>query len=119
MTLTMKRWLPTSPPAPALLTDLYQLTMAAAYWKTGKAEQQAVFHLLFRTQPFGGGFTICSGLEDAIKFVLGFKFDSSELEFLAKLKGNDGKKLFEAGFLKYLGKLKMRLDLDAMPEGTA
>jgi len=39
----------------ALLTDLYQLTMANGYWKTGRAEQQAVFHLFFRKNPFADG----------------------------------------------------------------
>ena len=46
------------PGAKALLTDLYQLTMACGYWKTGKADQEAVFHLFFRNQPFGGGFAL-------------------------------------------------------------
>ena len=44
----------------ALLTDLYQLTMAYGYWKLGRAEQQAVFHLFFRTPPFGSGYTLAA-----------------------------------------------------------
>ena len=39
----------------ALLTDLYQLTMACGYWKAGTADREAVFHLTFRRPPFGGG----------------------------------------------------------------
>ena len=46
-----------------LLTDLYQLTMAYGYWKTGRAEQEAVFHLLFRQNPFSGGYTLAAGLQ--------------------------------------------------------
>ena len=46
------------PIASALLTDLYQITMAYAYWKAGKADQRAVFHLFYRKQPFKGGFAI-------------------------------------------------------------
>ncbi len=106
------------PGAKALLTDLYQLTMAYGYWKTGKADQEAVFHLLFRKQPFQGGFTLCCGLADSIQYLRGFKFENSDLEYLGQLKGNDGKRLFEPGFLKYLGSLKLRLDVDAIPEGT-
>src|SRR6267154_3372436 len=106
------------PGAKALLTDLYQLTMAYGYWKTGKADQEAVFHLLFRKQPFQGGFTLCCGLADSIQYLRGFKFEKSDLEYLGQLKGNDGKRLFEPGFLKYLGSLKLRLDVDAIPEGT-
>src|SRR5216117_2130878 len=106
------------PGAKALLTDLYQLTMAYGYWKTGKADQEAVFHLLFRKQPFQGGFTLSCGLADSIEYLLGFKFEKTDLEYLGKLKGNDGRRLFESAFLKYLGNLKLRLDVDAIPEGT-
>ena len=108
-----------SPPgAKALLTDLYQLTMAYGYWRAGKADQEAVFHLAFRKQPFQGGFTLSSGLADSIQYLLGFKFGKSDLEFLAGVKGNDGRRLFEPAFLQYLVKLKLHLDVDAIPEGT-
>jgi len=104
--------------AKALLTDLYQITMAYGYWKAGKADQEAVFHLFFRKQPFQGGFTISCGLADSIQYLLGFKFEKSDLDYLGQLKGNDGRRLFEAAFLKYLGGLKLRLDVDAIAEGT-
>src|SRR5258706_4804622 len=113
----MKNYL--RPGARALMTDLYELTMAYGYWKTGKADQEAVFHLFFRKQPFRGGFTLCAGLADCIQYLLGFRFEKSDLEYLAQLKGNDGKKLFDRAFLKYLGDLRIRLDVDAIPEGTA
>ncbi len=106
------------PHATALLTDLYQLTMAYGYWKTGKADQEAVFHMLFRKQPFQGGFTICCGLEDVVEYLSNFRFDESDVRYLKGLKGNDGKRLFDPGFLKYLRGLKLRLDVDAVPEGT-
>ena len=44
-------------PSLLLLTDLYQLTMAAAAWASGAARRETVFHLLFRRAPFDGGFT--------------------------------------------------------------
>lgn len=102
-----------------LLTDLYQLTMAYGYWKLGLANQRAVFHLFFRKQPFGGGFSIACGLHEAIDFLQRFTFDASDLEYLATLEGNDGNPLFEQGFLEYLAKFQFACDLDAMPEGTA
>ncbi len=105
--------------AKALLTDLYQLTMAYAYWKSGKAEQEAVFHLLFRKNPFGGGFTIACGLEDAARYLRDFRFDASDLEYLKGLEGNDGRRLFDPAFLRHLGRLRLELDVDAIPEGTA
>ncbi len=46
----------------ALLTDLYQLTMAYGYWRSGTAEHEAVFHLHFRKPPFGSGYTVAAGL---------------------------------------------------------
>ncbi|MCX5745599.1 MAG: nicotinate phosphoribosyltransferase, partial [Proteobacteria bacterium] len=45
----------------ALLTDLYQVSMACGYWKAGLAEREAVFHLTFRRPPFGGGYAIAAG----------------------------------------------------------
>ena len=45
-------------PSLALLTDLYQLTMAYAYWKSGMERLEAAFHLFFRRNPFKGGFIV-------------------------------------------------------------
>jgi nicotinate phosphoribosyltransferase len=101
-----------------LLTDLYQLTMAAGYWKCGKAEQEAVFHLFFRKLPFAGGYAIAAGLGDVVAWLRGFRFGQAELAYLATLPGRDGKALFERGFLDYLGKMEWRCDVDAIPEGT-
>jgi nicotinate phosphoribosyltransferase len=102
----------------ALLTDLYQLTMAYGYWKTGRADDEAVFHLHFRKQPFGGGFTIASGLAPAVDYLKNFSFAPDDLTYLASLSGNDGRPLFERAFLDYLGQLKLTVDVDAVPEGT-
>lgn len=93
--------------------------MAYGYWKAGKPDQEAAFHLFFRKRPFGGGFVIASGLEDCVRFLAGLRFTPADLEYLATLKGGDGKPLFERGFLEYLGRLRITLDVDAIPEGTA
>lgn len=102
----------------ALLTDLYQLTMAYGYWSLDKAEQQAVFHLFFRKPPFKGGYAIAAGLAAALDFVKEFRFESSDVEYLASLTGNDGAPLFEPAFLRYLSDLRLTCDIDAMAEGT-
>src|ERR1041385_3490229 len=70
-----------TPGASALLTDLYQITMAYGYWKAGKADQPAVFHVLFRKQPFRGGYTLAGGLEDSIRYLLEFRFEKSDLNY--------------------------------------
>lgn len=102
-----------------LLTDLYQLTMAQGYWKLGRAEQGAAFHLYFRKLPFGGGYAVAAGLAGVVDLLRDFRFEGSDLEYLATLAGNDGLALFEPGFLAYLADLEFTCDVDAIPEGTA
>jgi len=105
-------------PPLALLTDLYQLTMAYGYWKVGRAPQQAVFHLFFRRPPFQGGYAIAAGLQQAIEYLESYRLDDSDIGYLAELTGNDGQPLFEQAFLDELRDLKLSVDVDAMPEGT-
>eukprot|EP00727_Mastigamoeba_balamuthi_P007894 m51a1_g3725 putative nicotinate phosphoribosyltransferase (491) ;mRNA; f:15742-17363 len=101
-----------------LATDLYQLTMAYSYWKSGRSEEEAVFHMHFRTNPFHGGYAIACGLEPAIDWLRGLHFTPDDLTYLATLTGADSKPLFEPEFLEYLGRLELTLDVDAVPEGT-
>lgn len=48
--------------------------MAYAYWKSGKTEDQSVFDLFFRTNPFHGEFTIFAGLTECLKFINNFRY---------------------------------------------
>ncbi|WP_205500784.1 nicotinate phosphoribosyltransferase [Rufibacter psychrotolerans] len=102
----------------ALLTDMYQLTMAQGYWKKGMEEQEAVFHLYFRKNPFQGGYTIVAGLADAIDLLQHLKFTEQDLSYLKSLKTSHGQQLFEDGFLDHLRQLQFSCDVDAIPEGT-
>ena len=117
----------------SLLTDLYQLTMAYGYWKSGtvqpaqdepiqagpiQAGQEAVFNLYFRKNPFAGGFTVACGLTNVIGYINNFGFSKKDLRYLKTLTGNDGLPLFEDAFLTYLADLKLTVDIDAIPEGT-
>jgi nicotinate phosphoribosyltransferase len=105
-------------PSLALLTDLYEITMAYGYWKSGIADRESVFHLFFRKRPFKGGYAISCGLELVIDFLQNFAFRESDLSYLQQLTGNDGQPLFSAEFLDYLRKLKFECSLDAIEEGT-
>jgi nicotinate phosphoribosyltransferase len=106
-------------PSLALLTDLYELTMAAAAWKSGIAEEEAVFTVSFRKNPFDGGFAIAAGLDPVIEHVSGYRFDESDLSYLAAQRDGRGEPLFEQGFLDLLRRLELAIDVDAVPEGTA
>src|SRR5260370_1712571 len=101
-----------------LLTDLYQLTMPCAYWKSCTANKDAVFHLSFRTPPFQSGFTIACGLAQAIDHLQKLRFTDSDLDYLATILGRDHKPLFDPGFLECLRKFAFSCDVDAIPEGT-
>ena len=105
-------------PSLALLTDLYQLTMAYAYWKSGMEPLEAAFHVSFRRNPFGGGFTVACGLEYAIDLIESLRFEEDDLAYLAEVRGSDGEKLFDRAFLDHLGSLRLACDVDAVPEGT-
>ncbi len=105
-------------PSLALLNDLYQLTMAYGYWKTGIGEREAVFNLFFRKPPFQGGYTIACGLAYVVDFLEDFGFATEDLDYLATLRGDDDTPLFEEGFLRYLQTLRFAGHLDAVPEGT-
>jgi nicotinate phosphoribosyltransferase len=105
-------------PSLGLLTDLYELTMAYGYWKEGPQDREAVFHLTFRRNPFHGGYTLAAGLATAIDYLENSRFTDSDLAYLATLKGNDSRPLFEPGFLDFLGKVEPACDIDAVPEGT-
>lgn len=102
----------------SLLTDLYQLTMACAYWKSGVHRREAVFHLFFRRPPFGSGYTVACGLGPAIEFLERLRFEEDDLAYLAGLRGRDGQVVFDSAFLDFLRAMPLAIDVDAVPEGT-
>jgi nicotinate phosphoribosyltransferase len=103
----------------ASLTDLYELTMAAGYVETGVADRETVFSMSFRSLPFGGGYAIAAGLDDALEILEALSFDGRDLSYLASLRGARGKPLFTPEFLDRLGSLTFTCDVEAIPEGTA
>lgn len=101
-----------------LLTDLYQLTMAYGYWKSGTHENEAVFNLFFRKAPFKGGYAICAGLGTAIEYLKNLSFSTEDIDYLSTLTDLKSNPLFNKEFLNYLHQLKFSCDVDAITEGT-
>ncbi len=102
----------------ALLTDLYQVTMAYGYWREGIADREAVFHHYFRRAPFGGAFAITAGLATAIEWLRSLQFQDDDLAYLDGLKDSKGQRLFDRSFLDYLKDFRFDCDVDAIPEGS-
>ncbi|XP_055551142.1 nicotinate phosphoribosyltransferase isoform X1 [Wyeomyia smithii] len=98
-----------------LLTDLYQITMAYAYWKSGKMDDHAVFDLFFRTNPFQGEFTIFAGLEECLKFMENFHYSETDIEYLKHALPQG----IEEEFFEYLSELTAKdVTLYAIAEGS-
>ncbi|XP_019421314.1 PREDICTED: nicotinate phosphoribosyltransferase 1-like [Lupinus angustifolius] len=106
---------PTNPMVTPLLTDLYQFTMAYAYWKAGKHQQRAVFDLYFRKNPFGGEYTIFAGLEECVRFISNYKLSDEEIDFIKKSLSIS----CEDGFFDYLRGIDCSdVEVYAIPEGS-
>lgn len=97
-------------PGAAMLTDLYELTMAAAYHEAGM-NYEATFELAVRRLPSQRRFLVMAGLDDVLSGLEHLTFTSADLAYL-----NDLGKL-PAGFLEILEGFRFTGELWAMPEG--
>ncbi len=98
-----------------LNTDLYELTMAAAYFESGLTDQLATFELYTRELPKTRSFLIAAGLEQALHYALNARFSDEGIEYLKNLQ------VFESvdrGFFDYLKDFRFTGDIWALPEGT-
>lgn len=102
----------------SLFTDLYQLTMAQGYMKSGKSDELATFTMHFRDYPFEGGYAVACGMTQLAEIVDGYSFTESDIEYLSALEAPAGGLLFTQDFLNYLESLKLSIDIDAVKEGT-
>ncbi|MGQ0665771.1 MAG: nicotinate phosphoribosyltransferase [Nitrospiraceae bacterium] len=100
-----------NPSTSALLTDLYELTMAQAYQEQGM-EELAAFEFFVRKLPLHRNFLVAAGLEQALDFLSGLHLTQDELGWL------DQSRRFTPALLRYLETLQFTGDVDAMPEGT-
>ncbi|TLM67316.1 MAG: nicotinate phosphoribosyltransferase, partial [Deltaproteobacteria bacterium] len=98
-------------PIPALMTDLYQLTMLAGYLREGLSERPAAFDLYFREAPYRGSYAIFAGLQPALDYLAGVRFTPEELAYLERLA------LFDRRFLAFLRDFRFRGRVTAPREG--
>ena len=105
---------PTNKLVNPMLTDFYQLTMAYAYWKAGVHEEEAVFDLFFRQNPFHGEFAIYAGLEEKLRLFENFHFTDDHIAYLKEQMPQ-----CEKGFFDWLkGVDCSRMKIYAFEEGT-
>ncbi len=96
-------------------TDLYELTMAAAYFETGRMADQGTFELFTRRLPHTRSFLMAAGLEQALHFIQNVRFSEATLQYLKQL---DLFKSINSAFFDYLKSFRFSGDIHALPEGT-
>ncbi|MGH2700102.1 MAG: nicotinate phosphoribosyltransferase [Actinomycetota bacterium] len=96
----------------ALLTDLYEMTMAASYFRN-EMNERSTFDLFVRHLPERRNFLIACGLEQALDFLERLRFDDEAVDYLRSLE------MFDEDFLDYLGDLRFTGDVHAVLEGEA
>ncbi|MCX5703902.1 MAG: nicotinate phosphoribosyltransferase, partial [Candidatus Omnitrophica bacterium] len=95
----------------SLLMDLYELTMAQAYF-VYKRGTFATFDLFVRELPRNRAYLVACGLEDVLNYLKGLRFVKEDIDYLKK------QRLFSKDFLGYLANFRFKGDVWAMPEGT-
>ncbi len=98
-----------------LLTDLYELTMAAGYCEAGKSALTGIFELSVRRLPKHRDYVLLAGLEQALEYLLNVRFGGEEIAYLRALPQFQ---LVGAGFFEQLREFRFTGDVWAAPEGT-
>jgi nicotinate phosphoribosyltransferase len=95
----------------ALFTDLYELTMAASYFRE-RMKGAATFSLFVRNLPKTRAFLVAAGLEDVLGYLRGFRVSDRAIEYLRTL----GR--FDERFLDFLRAVRFTGEVRALPEGS-
>ncbi|MFP3870597.1 MAG: nicotinate phosphoribosyltransferase [Syntrophobacteria bacterium] len=93
-----------------IMTDLYELTMAASYFEQNMFAP-AAFSLFVRNYPPNRGYLVCAGLDPLLDYLAAFHFRDHDLEYLRQTS------LFSDRFLKFLETLRFTGEVRAIPEG--
>ena len=98
-----------------LLTDLYELTMAAGYFEAGKADERATFEYSLRRLPAKRNFVLAAGLQQVVDYLLNLSLAADEIEYL---RGLHQFRNAPPAFFDALARFRFTGDLFAVPEGT-
>src|SRR5262245_25712324 len=98
-----------------LMTDLYELTMAAGYFAQGLAEQWATFELWMRRLPECRNYLVAAGLEQAVHYLQNLQFNDEQIAYLQALPTFAH---VPAAWFERLKTLRFDGELWAIPEGT-
>ena len=98
-----------------LLTDLYELTMAAGYFEAGKTAERATFEIAIRRLPPHRNYVLAAGLPQIVDYLLNLSFTDEEVDYL---RGLPQFRLVSPRFFEYLRGVRFTGDLFAVPEGT-
>ena len=98
-----------------LLTDLYELTMAAGYFAAGRQNDIGTFEFTIRHLPRNRDFVLAAGLHRAVDYLLNLSFSADEIAYL---KGVKNFRNAPPAFWDYLAGFRFTGDLFAVPEGT-
>jgi nicotinate phosphoribosyltransferase len=98
----------------ALLTDLYELTMAAAYYEH-QVPLRATFELFVRQLPAQRSYLVAAGLDSALGYLEHLRFTDEDVTFLRSLPVF---RTVSAGFFDYLRGFRFSGEVYAMREGT-
>jgi nicotinate phosphoribosyltransferase len=101
----------TPPPAPALFTDRYELTMVAAALADGTADRDCVFEVFARRLPHGRRYGVLAGTERFLEALPHFCFGDDELAALR----DQG--LTDPRLLDFLAGFRFSGDVDGYAEG--
>jgi nicotinate phosphoribosyltransferase len=98
-----------------LLTDLYELTMAAGYFGAGKKDDIGTFEFSLRRLPRDREFVLAAGLDRAVEYLLNLSFEANEIAYL---RGLPNFRNASGAFWDYLADFRFTGDVFAVPEGT-